>query len=366
MSSVMKNSATRDALLRRLSQLARRALFGTLSETYRTCGRPGCRCQQGQKHGPHLYVSFRGPSGTTTGYYVPQALAEAMRGGVAVWQELQALLRELAEVNRGRRESRGARGRRPRGGNMVRRRHGQRSIFEMLLPDGDKLWDPTLRRIDEVLQDEGMTDLVVEALGRRWRHSVGRGRPGTPAEVVLRMLVLKHLYDWSFEECEREVRASLIYRAFCRIGCEAVLDDTTLMRLNQALGPEVLKAMLERLVSLARQRKVVRGRKLRVDTTVVETNIHHPTDSTLLEDGVRVITRSLHKIRRGVGKLRFRDRTRSVSRPVFAIAVESRKLGEEGQAGLKKLYRQLMGTTRAVVRQAARAVGQAKRRAEPA
>src|SRR3989441_4531246 len=58
----------------------------------------------------------------------------------------------------------------------------QRSIFEMLLPDGDKLWDPTLRRIDEVLQDEGMTDLVVEALGRRWRHSVGRGRPGTPAE----------------------------------------------------------------------------------------------------------------------------------------------------------------------------------------
>src|SRR5437879_10177905 len=62
MSSVMKNSATRDALLRRLSQLARRALFGTLSETYRTCGRPGCRCQQGQKHGPHLYVSFRGPS----------------------------------------------------------------------------------------------------------------------------------------------------------------------------------------------------------------------------------------------------------------------------------------------------------------
>src|SRR5947209_17413417 len=83
---------------------------------------------------------------------------------------------------------------------MVRRRHGQRSIFEMLLPDGDKLWDPTLRRIDEVLQDEGMTDLVVEALGRRWRHSVGRGRPGTPAEVVLRMLVLKHLYDWSRSE----------------------------------------------------------------------------------------------------------------------------------------------------------------------
>src|SRR5207302_472277 len=151
--------------------------------------------------------------------------------------------------------------------------------------DGDKLWDPTLRRIDEVLQDEGMTDLVVEALGRRWRHSVGRGRPGTPAEVVLRMLVLKHLYDWSFEECEREVRGSLVYRAFCRIGCESVPDDKTLIRLAPALGPDVLQRIVERLVRLARQRRVVRGLRLRVDTTVVETNIHYPTDSSLLADG---------------------------------------------------------------------------------
>ncbi len=101
MSSVTR-APTRDALLRRLPQLARRALFGTLSETYRTCGRPGCHCQRGQKHGPHLYVSFRGPAGTTTGYYVPQALAEATRRGAAAWQELQALLRELAERNRER------------------------------------------------------------------------------------------------------------------------------------------------------------------------------------------------------------------------------------------------------------------------
>ncbi len=198
---------------------------------------------------------------------------------------------------------------------MVRRRHGQRSIFEMLLPDGDKLWDPTLRRIDEVLQDEGMTDLVVEALGRRWRHSVGRGRPGTPAEVVLRMLVLKHLYDWSFEECEREVRGSLVYRAFCRIGCESVPDDKTLIRLASALGPDVLQRIVERLVRLARQRRVVRGLRLRVDTTVVETNIHYPTDSSLLADGVRVITRTVQKLGPVVGKkLRLRDRTRSVGR----------------------------------------------------
>ena len=99
--SITNAQRTREALLRRLSRLARRSLFGTLSETYRTCGRPGCRCHQGHKHGPHLYVSFRGPDGTT-GYYVPQALAEPMRAGVAAWQELQEGLRELAELNRQR------------------------------------------------------------------------------------------------------------------------------------------------------------------------------------------------------------------------------------------------------------------------
>jgi transposase, IS5 family len=247
---------------------------------------------------------------------------------------------------------------------MVRRQHAQRSVFEMILPDADQLWDPELRRIDEVLEDEALIDTIQEALGRRWPKSRLRGRPGTPAAVVLRLLVLKHLYDWSFAECVREVRGSLIYRAFCRIDCERVPDDKTLVRLAQALGPEVWKQVLGRLVEVARQRQVVRGRKLRVDTTVVETNIHHPTDSSLLQDGVRVLTRTLYKIRRLVGQLRFRDRTRSVARRVLEIAQASRKPGEAAQAKVKKLYRRLMGTTRAVVGEAQKAVGQAKRRAK--
>lgn len=151
---------------------------------------------------------------------------------------------------------------------MVRRQHLQRSVFEMMLPDGDQLWDPELRRIDEVLEDEALIEAVEEALRRRRPKSRLRGRPGTPAAVVLRILVLKHLYDWSFADCVREVRGSLIYRAFCRLDCERVPDDKTLIRLAQVLGPEVWKKILERLVQVARQRKVVRGLRLRVDTTV--------------------------------------------------------------------------------------------------
>jgi transposase, IS5 family len=248
---------------------------------------------------------------------------------------------------------------------MVRRQHEQRSVFEMILPDGDKLWDDTLRRIDEVLEDEELVDRVEEALRLRRPKSRTRGRRGTPAAVVLRLLVLKHLYDWSFADCEREVRGSLVYRSFCRIDCERVPDSKTMIRLAQAVGPEVCQQIQERLTVLARQRKVVRGRRLRVDTTVVETNIHHPTDSALLGDGVRVITRTVKRLEKAVGKVkaRFRDRTRSVRHQIFAIVQHSRKPNEQAQTKMKSAYRRVMGTTRAVLRDAQRAVQTAKRKA---
>ena len=96
-------TAQRRKLLGEIERLAEVAVFGTLSETYRTCGRAGCHCQSGgTKHGPHLNVSYRGEKGKTTGYYVPQAAEEATREGVAAWQRMQQCLRELAELNKER------------------------------------------------------------------------------------------------------------------------------------------------------------------------------------------------------------------------------------------------------------------------
>jgi transposase, IS5 family len=250
------------------------------------------------------------------------------------------------------------------GGAMVRRAYRQRSLVEVLLPDGDKLWDATLRRVDALLDDEVLVDRVAEALAQRHPQSRQRGRLGTPAAVVLRMLVLKHLSDWSFDECEREVRGSLVYRAFCRIDGERVPDAKTLIRLSHLLDDAVLKDVLARLVELGRQRRLVRGRRLRVDTTVVETNIHYPTDATLLADGVRVLTRSLRRI----GE-RVRERSRSVARRVFAIAQRSRtasartpaKIRARSQAKMKELYQGLLQITRTVVRQAERVVARRRR-----
>jgi transposase, IS5 family len=238
---------------------------------------------------------------------------------------------------------------------MVRRAYRQRSLVEVLLPDADKLWDPTLRRIDALLDDDVLVDRVAEAMAQRHPESQRRGRLGTPAAVVLRMLVLKHLHDWSFDECEREVRGSLVYRAFCRIDGERVPDAKTLIRLAQLLDEPVLKDLLAQLVARGRERRVVKGRRLRVDTTVVETNIHYPTDATLLADGVRVLTRTLRRLGEQV-----RKRTRAVGRRVFEIAQRSRTAGPrvspkvraQSKARMKRLYQELMGITRAVLRQA--------------
>jgi IS5 family transposase len=182
--------------------------------------------------------------------------------------------------------------------------------------------------------------------------------------VVLRILVLKHLYDWSFDECEREVRGSLVYRAFCRIDGERVPDAKTLIRLAHVLDPTVLKDLLAQLVMVGRAKRIIHGRRLRVDTTVVETNIHYPTDATLLGDGVRVLTRTLQRL----GE-RVRKRTRSVARRVFEIAQRSRTAGhraspavrERSKARMKALYQELMGIARGVVRQAEAAVARARR-----
>ena len=109
---------------------------------------------------------------------------------------------------------------------------------------------------------------------------------------------------------EREVRANLVYRDFTRVGGEKMPDAKTMGRWGLAVGPEVVKRVHERLVAIALDEGIATGRRMRVDTTVVETNIHYPTDSSLLGDGVRVLTRTMKKISRDRGRCR-----REIARP---------------------------------------------------
>ncbi len=242
---------------------------------------------------------------------------------------------------------------------MIVPRYQQRTIYEgiyrTLIPDQKQLlWERWLLRIDALLADEVLVELVQAALARRHPQSRTRGRKGTPAEVVLRLLALKHLQDWSYATLEREVRANLIYRDFTRIGGEAVPDAKTMVRLGQALGPEVTRQIHARIVQVAREQRVVMGRKLRLDTTVVETNIHYPTDSSLLGDGTRVLTRTMQRIQAEVGHagIRVRSWLRSVAHRLIEIGRASRGRGDAALARQKEGYQKLMMVTRKVVRQA--------------
>jgi len=98
-----KQAERRKQLLQQIERLSRVAVFGTLSETYRACGSPGCRCHgPGPKHGPYLNISYRGDAGKTTGYTVPRGAETAIREGVEAWRSLQLCLREVAGMNKER------------------------------------------------------------------------------------------------------------------------------------------------------------------------------------------------------------------------------------------------------------------------
>lgn len=209
---------------------------------------------------------------------------------------------------------------------------------------------------DQVLDDEQLISTVYEALARRSPKSRTRGRKGTPAEVVLRLLLLKHIRNWSYQVLEREVRANLVYREFTRVGASKAPDAKTMGRWGLALGPEEVEKIHARVVEIAQQKQVVKGRKMRVDTTVVETNIHYPTDSNLLGDGVRVLIRAMKRVGEIAGQqgARLRDRSRSVKLRILDIGRVVRTRGGPNGERLRQGYEKLLSTV-------GRVVGQAKR-----
>jgi transposase, IS5 family len=238
---------------------------------------------------------------------------------------------------------------------VIAARRLQRKFADGFIAEAvEDLWEPWMRHADKALADDALLVLIQQELAKRCKKSKTRGRKATPAEVVLRMLLLKHVRDWSYETLSREVRANLVYREFTRVGGEKVPDDRTMGNLARQLGPEVIEQLNRRVVDIAQEHKITAGRKMRVDTTVVETDIHYPTDSTLLGDGVRVLTRIMKNVAGAVGKVgrQWRDRSRSAKLKVLAIARASRNKTEQGREKMKKAYLQLLEISSRVTGQA--------------
>ncbi|MCB0164243.1 MAG: ISNCY family transposase [Anaerolineae bacterium] len=239
---------------------------------------------------------------------------------------------------------------------MLRDKYETDKFFETILEIAIEI-EPLLINLDQLLDDEELYCLIRNDFSQRYEKTTQTGRNSTPVEVVLRMLAVKHLYNLSYEKTERQVKDSLALRWFCRVYFEAVPDDTTLIKWANQVQPESLKAFNHRLTSLATELKVTKGRKLRTDGTVVESNIQPPRDSQLLVDSVRVLGRTLSRAKEIVGqqsdlvKETFRNRIRSARNLGRQISQQMGKRTEKAKQAGRQAYKALIKTVQTTLEQ---------------
>jgi IS5 family transposase len=230
-------------------------------------------------------------------------------------------------------------------------------LWEAVLPEELRELPPELRKIDEILDDDRFLAPF------RVRLTARIGRPTIPIESYLRLMYLKHRYGLGYETLCKEVSDSFTWRRFCRIGLDGrVPDPSTLMKLTKRLGPELVEELNAELLSLAVERRVLRSRRLRVDTTVVEADIRSPTDSGLCAHAVSRLTRLARRIKSaGLAPTeRLRDRRRAVGKRVRAISA-ARVRGRQALATIDRLTAEIAARAKQTVREAGRLASAARR-----
>lgn len=253
---------------------------------------------------------------------------------------------------------------------MLRERYTREDILACV-PEAAAHTDPVLVQIDRLLDDDRIFQQVKADLARRYPQTIRHGRPSTPVEVILRLLAVKRLYGWSYEETEARVADSLVLGWFARVYWQRVPDDTTLIRWAGLIAPQTLHAVNDRVAQLAQQARVTQGRKLRLDGTVVQAAIQHPTDSSLLVDGVRVLSRLMRRSKPLVSdrlagvRDAFRTRLHTMRQGVQTLHRLARQKGEEAAEARKAIYRKLIDTAGQTLRQVCR-MRQALEETEPA
>src|SRR5688572_15945249 len=243
---------------------------------------------------------------------------------------------------------------------VLRETDPQATLWEVLLPEQAKRLPAELVRVDAYLDDERFI--------APWRalFSARLGRPSVPVDTLLRLLYLKHRYGLGYESLRREVSDSIGWRRFCRIGLDRpVPHPTTLVKLVGRAGPEVIEQLNTALVAKLVQGKLLRARKLRVDTTVVEADIDDPTDADLLEHAVRKLGGLVRRIkgRGAASRTRFRDRGRAAGRRMKQLARTLRRRTGVAMVEVDRLTgevariaRQSLREVQAVARNARRAL----------
>ena len=212
--------------------------------------------------------------------------------------------------------------------------------------------EPLLQAISDFLDDQKDMIEQVRCDLIRGLKNADTGRSGLTPQQILRSLVLMRIKNWDYRELRERIADGCTLRQFTDFYCLPVPRHDAFHRGFTRLTPGTLKAINDLVVQAAVGLGLEDGQKLRVDTTVVQTDIHHPTDSTLLWDVVRVVTRLVGRLAEALGRRSikgFRDRTRSARRRMQEIQRMTPKQRHEHQTGK---YRELIGITEEVVERA--------------
>jgi IS5 family transposase len=262
---------------------------------------------------------------------------------------------------------------------MLTLRYSRVDLFEplRLFPNiyvdiADFAMDPILCVLDRVMDDERLLLLVWNDWVTRRSNCLKTGRRSTPVEALLRLQAVRRLYRWGYRTVHSQVKGSLALRQFTRVYGHKVPNHATMNDWERALKSTTVRLINQRVVELAVAYGVTAGKKLRTDGTVVETNIHYPTDSSLLADSVRVLGRMLSAGRElvgdvpGVSTRLFVNRTRSTKRLAREIGRTRRraKKGAKIKPKVRQLYKKLLKTTQETVDHARQAIPVLKQHGE--
>jgi len=232
----------------------------------------------------------------------------------------------------------------------VRKKYESQLKFSYLIPN-NKI-GIKLEKISDILsENKNVLDAIFIDLAKDKDYRVGR--KGLNADQVLRCAILKTIMNFTYARLEFHLSDSQTMRAFAKMNHNQYPGKSALQENIKSISPDTWEHINTVLVRYALKNKKESGTMTRTDATAVDTNIHEPTDSTLLQDGIRVITRTLRKAKELCPELEFTDHTRAAKKRVLDI-ISSKKRKR------LKAYKKLLGLARNVVQYGTRAISSLK------
>jgi IS5 family transposase len=254
-------------------------------------------------------------------------------------------------------------------------------MLTVLAPQPESLWDESLpvevrelpadlAVLDRLLADSELLWPIVERWQREFeetgRQVLTEGRPTIAMETYVRLMVLKQRYRWGYRTLVAEVSDSIHLRRFCRISLSVrVPDESTVRKLTRRIGSGTVSGITRALIEAAVRERRFRPRAVRIDSTVIEADIKHPTDTGLASVGVRALARDGRKLAKLIGekKGRVRDRSRSMGRKLRAVARTIRRRSGAAKSEVLELTRQTGRLLERSITEARQLVMVARRRA---